>query len=327
MVRTTVFGFGLASALAGCTPNFSDTTTLVSGPRLLAARTTPAEGPPGTAFTLDALYDSDTGVADAGSLEWASCLLQKPLGDPGSVNPACFLDHGAGLVNLGAGDVVRGVVPANACELFGPESPPALPGQPSPRPTDPDSTGGYYLPIRVVSASNDKSVAFERIACQPSGVVESVFSAFSTGYVLNENPVVSALARVLDAATPLPILPVDGGSQSATTIAPGTSVTFRAEWPSCPAKPAACGGAETYLLIDVATGNLTTARESMVASWYSSAGSFAFDQVGREGTDETSYVDNTWTAPTATGVVRVWVVLRDARGGVGWQSYALDVEP
>jgi hypothetical protein len=50
------------------------------------------------------------------------------------------------------------------------------------------------------------------------------------------------------------------------------------------------------------------------------------DRVGRDGSDTTVNVVNTWTAPTTPGIVRIWVVLRDARGGVGWESYALDVE-
>jgi hypothetical protein len=326
MVKESLVSFIFACALAGCTPDFSDATTTVSAPRLLAVAGTPAEGPPGSTFTLRALYDDGEGPADAGSVEWATCLLQKPLGDPGSVNPACLGDLATGMLRLGVGDVVKGAVPTNACELFGPESLPPLPGQPSARPTDPDSTGGYYLPIRVTAGGNDDSVAFERIACQPSGILESAFAAFSTGYILNENPVVSALSRFGEAGTATAIRPDAPGSKPAITIEPGAVTSLRAEWPSCPATPAACHGAETYLLIDESTRNLTTSRESMVASWYSSAGSFLLDRVGRDGSDVTSSVVNTWTAPTVTGVVHVWVVLRDARGGVGWESYTLDVE-
>jgi hypothetical protein len=325
MVKTSFTYAGVACALAACTPNFTDTTTNVSTPRLLAVAGSPAEGPPGSKFTLRALYDDGNGPADAGSVEWATCLLQKPLGDPGSVNPACFAG-GAGLVRLGVGDAVTGIIPANACELFGPESPPPLAGQPSARPTDPDATGGYYLPIRVVPGGSQDSVAFERIACQPSGVIESVFAAFSAGYILNENPVVSALAWLEQAGTATTISPDTPGSKPAITVAPGAVMALRAEWPSCPPTPAACGGAEAYVLIDASTGELSTSRESMVASWYSSAGSFMLDRVGRDGSDTTVNVVNTWTAPTTPGIVRIWVVLRDARGGVGWESYALDVE-
>jgi hypothetical protein len=38
-------------------------------------------------------------------------------------------------------------------------------------------------------------------------------------------------------------------------------------------------------------------------------------------------VDDGWTAPSTAGVVHVWVVLRDARGGAGWGSYSLQVTP
>lgn len=326
MVRKPFTYAGVACALAACTPNFTDTTTSVSAPRLLAVGNTPAEGPPGSKFTLRALYDDGNGPADAGSLQWATCVLQKPLGDPGSVNPACLSPGGAGLVPLGVGNAVTGIIPANACELFGPESPPPLAGQPSARPTDPDATGGYYLPIRVAPEGNQDSVAFERIACQPSGVVESVFAAFSAGYILNENPVVSTLAWIEEAGPATTISPDTPEGKPAITVTPGAVMALRVEWPSCPDTPAACGGAETYLLIDASTGDLATSRESMVASWYSSGGSFVLDRIGRDGSDPTVNVVNTWRAPTMPGIVRLWVVLRDARGGVGWESYSLDVE-
>jgi hypothetical protein len=313
----------LAGLLSGCTPDLTDTTSTVSSPRLLATQGTPAEVPTGASFALQALYVGPDGPADAGAIGWAECLLQKPLGDPGSVNPACAAAGRAGLVPIGHGPAVRGPVPSNACELFGPASPPPAAGQPAARPTDPDSTGGYYLPVRVAPAPSADSVAFERLLCQPSGVTESVFTAYQNGYVPNENPIVGSLSMVREGGAPTTIAPDSPGSAPAT-VATGGVVTFSVEWPTCPTTPVACGGAETFLLIDPTTSDITTARESMVVSWYASAGTFDLDRVGREGTDMATNVVNTWTAPTARGgAVHIWVVLRDARGGVGWQSYTV----
>jgi hypothetical protein len=64
-------------------------------------------------------------------------------------------------------------------------------------------------------------------------------------------------------------------------------------------------------------------RESLRVSWFTSAGRFAEERTGRsEGEADVSFSDNTWQAPAA-GVARIWVVLRDDRGGVGWRSYTL----
>jgi hypothetical protein len=95
----------------------------------------------------------------------------------------------------------------------------------------------------------------------------------------------------------------------------------------CPSTPAACGGAETYLYIDPTSKQMATSRESIVASWYATAGAFDLDRAGRDGTDPTTTVNNGWTAPSTAGPVHLWVVLRDARGGVGWGSYTVTVSP
>ena len=110
-------------------------------------------------------------------------------------------------------------------------------------------------------------------------------------------------------------------------MAPGAQLTLSVSWPTCPETVAACGGAETFLLIDPTTKELTTSRESMVASWYASAGSFALDRVGRDADDDATSVVNTWIAPPTSGAAHLWIVLRDARGGVGWQSYTIEVGP
>jgi hypothetical protein len=222
------------------------------------------------------------------------------------------------------------MVPSNACELFGPDSPPPAAGQPAARPTDPDATGGFYLPVRVRSDGDQWSGASERIACQPSGLTEQVFTAFSNQYVLNQNPAVASLARVDASGTTTPIAAAGSGSgggvTTGITVSRGQRVTLEVAWPSCPASPSACGGAESYVYIDPSSKELATARESIVASWYATAGAFDCDRVGRDGTDPALTADNAWTAPGSAGTVRLWVVLRDARGGVGWASYAVLVE-
>ncbi len=327
MVRRSVSSIAIACALvAACTPTFSDDTSIVTGPRLLAVQAMPAEAAPGKPFAMAALYVGPAGESDASSIDWAICRLPKALGDPDPVAAACFVDASTGLMPIGNGGSASGSVPSDACELFGPDSPPPLPGQPSARPTDADATGGFYLPVRMKSGSDTWSSALERISCQPSGVTQSVFNAFANEYVPNENPEVASLARI-DAAGGAQTIAANGQNVApGLTVARGERASLRVSWPSCPATSTACGGAETFVLIDPETKQLERARESIVASWYATDGTFDRDRVGRDGADATASADNAWTAPAAAGVVRVWVVLRDARGGVGWGAYSIAVE-
>ncbi len=317
---------GLGGALLACTPVLEDTTSIVSSPRLLAVQASPAEGVVGAAFVLTALYVDDKGPRDPSTINWATCLRQKPLGEPGPIDPGCFVDTATDLVSLGTGVSVHGVIPPDACELFGPDSPPPEPGQPSARPTDPDTTGGFYLPIRVKTEGGKWSVALERIACQPSGLTQPVFVAYMSGYRTNTNPTLSTLSRV-DADGHAVVVPPDGSSPPAgLTVSPGAHLTLRAEWPRC-SGAGACGGAETYLSIDPTSKQIVTRRESMVASWYATEGAFDEDRDGRDENDEATSVENGWTAPANPGAVHLWAVLRDARGGVGWGSYTIEVKP
>jgi hypothetical protein len=310
---------------AACTPTFSDETTIVSAPRLLAVQAVPAEAALGDGFTMTALYVGPTGPADPSGLNWAICVLPKPLGQPGPINPDCFVDVSAGLTPLGAGGSVEGTVPEDACQLFGPDSPPPQPGQPSARPTDPDSTGGFYLPVRIGTGDGQWAAAPERIACAPSGLTQQVFTAFSSGYHVNENPSVTSLSAVGADGGATPIAPDSPGVASAFAVSAGEHVSLRVEWPSCPPTTTPCAGAETYLYIDPTTKQISTQRESMVASWYATAGAFDVDRAGRADNDPTPSVDNGWTAPPSSGLVHVWLVLRDSRGGVGWESYTIKV--
>ncbi len=251
MVTRAWVAMGLACVVGACTPTFSDETSTVSEPRLLAVQATPAEAKLGEGFTMTALYVGPQGPANPSSLDWAICELPKPLGDPGPINPSCFVDMSTGLTSLGSGGTVEGTVPEDACQLFGPDTPPPNPGQPSARPTDPDSTGGFYLPVRIASGSGQWSAAPERIACSPSGLTQQVFTELTNGYHVNENPVVASLS-MLDVQGAATAIPQDAPSvTSAFTIPSGARVSLRVAWPSCVSVP--CGGAESYLTIDPST--------------------------------------------------------------------------
>lgn len=319
---------GVAALALACEPSVDHTTSIVSGPRLLAVQASPAEAAAGASFTLTALYVDANGASDPSAIDWAACRTPKGLGQPDPVDPSCFVDASSALVPLGGGGTVQGVMPADACQLFGPDSPPPQAGQPSARPVDPDATGGFYLPVRIRTGAGDWAAARERIACTPSGVTQSVLAAYTAGYQPNANPVVAALS-VVGADGSLTAVPQDGTPGAAPlSVAAGTRLTLRAEWPDCPGDPTApggCGGAESFLLIDPTSHQITTARESIVASFYATGGAFDADRVGRAADDAATSVDDGWTPPGAAGDVHLWVVLRDDRGGVGWASFTLRI--
>ncbi len=315
-----------AAGVAACTPTFDDTTSIVSGPRLLAVQASPAEVAVGKSFGMTALYVGPGGAEDASAIDWAICLVQNPLGDPDPIAPTCFGEAGASSVPLATGGSTTGTVPADACELFGPDSLPPAPGEPAARPTDPDATGGFYLPVSVRSDGDQWSAAEERIACQPSGVTLAVQTAFASGYVPNENPAVASLSVVGASGAQTPIAPDAPGKGPGITLAAGQRVSLAVAWAGCPSTATACSGAETYLLVDPTTKQIATARESIVASWYATGGAFDLDRDGRTSSDTATSVANGWTAPTSAGTVHLWVVLRDDRGGVGWGSFTIAVQ-
>jgi len=320
----------LAAITAACSPTLDQTTSIVTGPRLLAVQATPPEAATGASFTLAALYVDANGARDPSALDWATCVAPKPLGQPDSVAPSCFVESSSALVPLGTGGSVQGAMPGDACQLFGPDSPPPQVGQPSARPVDPDSTGGFYLPVRIRTPEDAWAAARERIACTPSGVTQPVLAAFTAGYQPNANPVLAALS-VANADGSLAPLAPDGTPGAAPFAVPaGARIVLRAEWPACPSDPTApggCGGAESYVLVDPTSHQIGAARESIVASFYATAGAFDVDRAGRDTDDAATTVDDGWTPPSSAGEAHLWIVLRDARGGVGWSSYTLEIGP
>jgi hypothetical protein len=330
VVRRALAAIGVAGITTGCNPGFDQTTSIITGPRLLAVQATPPEAATGASFTLSALYVDANGARDASGMDWATCLSPKPLGQPDPVDLSCFVDTASFLVHIGTGSTVQGTIPADACELFGPDSPPPLPGQPSARPVDPDATGGFYLPVRVKTVEGDWSAVRERLECTPSGLTQSVLASFTAGYQPNANPVVAALSVVNADGSLTPIVADGAAGTPPLAVTARQRVLLRAEWPECPADlttPGGCGGAESYLLVDPTSHQLVTARESIVVSWYATAGAFDVERNGHDDDDPSTVVDDGWTAPSVGGVVHLWVVLRDARGGVGWGSYSVEITP
>ncbi|MDX2091260.1 MAG: hypothetical protein SFX73_25605 [Kofleriaceae bacterium] len=288
----------LSVALVACVPELVDDTSVVREPRLLAARSEPAEARPGDAITTTALWVGPDGeIADA-PLAWAFCTTRKAFTEPGPVAPSCLASAAPELVAFGTGATATGALPEHGCRLFGPDPPDPVPGEAAARPADPDGTGGYYQPVRVGTDARG-SLAQVRIRCGLPEATPEQALRYQLEYAANTNPSVAWSA-------PPP-----------ATLRASEAVELAVQWPAT----------EAYLWFDPVARALTERREAMRVAWFATAGTFDTGHTGRsEAEAALTKTANRWTAPDAPGVVHVWAVLRDDRGGVSWIAATLQVE-
>lgn len=347
VVRSVASSLALVSVLA-CVPDLSDDRGRIAAPRILAVRAVPAEPKPGETVTLTALLAAPPDVpTGADALEWATCLARKPLTELGPVAQECIDRFGSGgdpFQRIGRGPSVTATVPADACRLFGPLVPPAPPGGVSGRPVDPDPSGGYYQPV-VVGNELGTALASVRIACGVSGVPSAEAVRYNQGARPNENPEIERL-EIASGGAVAPGTDGPGG-----VVAAGARVDLRVIWAACPARavcgdamctagenqsscpadcrdaPRGCTGAETYLWASPETRTVQERRERITISWFANHGVFAEEQTGTtEDEADRHEASNVWTAPSLPGLVRLWLVIRDDRGGAGWREYVVRVE-
>ena len=352
---------GIATLLAsvtGCVPTFDDNLSLVREPIVLAVQSEPAEAAPGETVRLTVLTASGDPDDSPPQTTWGLCVARKPLTELGPVNPVCVQSPNQApnaIVPLGNGSSVSATLPApgqpgllgtSACQLFGPSLPEAMNGEPAGRPVDPDPTGGFYQPVGVTLLdSGVTSLGAVRIFCPPSGLDQEQAGAYKANYRNNQNPSIDALEYFDDSALPQPV----PAGPAALVVAPRQKLRFRASWATCPtsvvcgdgvcsaqedknncavdcAVPKGCTGAEVYAWFNPDSGLLNTRHESIRVSWFATAGRFDNAVTGREESEFASNsTDDSWTAPEAVGNVRVWLVIRDARGGQSFQSFLVSV--
>jgi len=291
----------LIFALSACAPDLGTPASQLSRARIIAVQAEPAEARPGDEVAFRALYVAPIGDPDASALSWSLCTAPKPLSENDTVARACLEDLGV-LVTVGAGAVVAAAIPDDTCQRFGPDPPSQKPGDPPLRPRDADITGGYYQPLRIDEAE-ETTFALERIRCSLADASAAVVVDFAARYTANRNPSISSLVAL---------------SASTNQIPRDSDILLRLDYTS--------DSAEVFPVLDPESRALVDRRESLRASWFVSAGTLALDRSGRDGSETETYVENTWHTPTTPGPVSLWVVLRDSRGGVTWQTLALDVE-
>jgi hypothetical protein len=288
----------LLLSFPGCRPDLGDPASLITGPRILAVRADPPESTAGETVSYRALVATPKGTMSDPPLDWAFCTSPKPLTENGIVSTACL----AGGVELigGPSAVVSAATPLATCSLFGPDTPPG-----SFRPRDPDTTGGFYQPVRIALGALT-AFQLERITCDLPDAPIAVATELAKRYEPNHNPTLEPL-----------VLLVDGKAVGVDQVPAGTEVVLRTGF--------AASDAETYLMFDPDTLTLVERREALSVSWFVTAGSVADDVTGRAEDDPATTTETTWLSPSEPGVAHVWLVLRDSRGGSDFATYELEV--
>ena len=312
--------FGLLLTAVGCKPNLGNPASLVTGPRILAVRAMPPDATPGVDMvTYDALTVDVTGTVASPAIDWAQCLEPDPPAFPNDVSDACLTIPDD---TTAPAPTFTAIPDINDCSIFGPDTPPPKKGQPPQRAADPDTTGGYYQPIRARWESDGGPVlafALERIICHLANAPVVEAGEFASTYTPNKNPTLADLT--LDPAGAAVPLYVAGQTAAppAATIAPGQSVTVQADFTA--------DSAETFPVWDVISLALVQQRESLRVSWFATAGAFQHDATGRTSEETETFAQNVWTAPDTPGPVYFWAVLRDSRGGIDFAATEIDVTP
>ncbi|HKQ70768.1 MAG TPA: hypothetical protein VJT73_15585 [Polyangiaceae bacterium] len=364
VIRTTSTGLAvvLLVTLAACKPEFDERTSLVRDERILAVRSAPAEAQPldpalpgYVPLAYTALVADKDGTKSNVPIEWAYCTLPKPVSELNDVNQLCFSSRTAPYLKPFAmtGTSVSADLPwdttqgENGCNQFGPDVPATG------RPADPDSTGGYYQPVRLIvdrGGRFDLELAETRIKCNLPGATPSVFGEYENRYRLNQNPELDTLVASSD---PTLALKTEEEGDSGLVVGVGAAVSLTASWAACPTTPECgngfceeredktacpadcttpkgCTGSEPYVHFDLTTRTVVPRREAMRLSWYTTAGTLRDDRTGSTEEDvvarNSSSSENVWSAPTTPQTATLWVVLRDSRGGSSWKAYRVTVQ-
>lgn len=275
-------------ALAACDDALDQRLGIIDAPRVLAVIAEPAEAKPGEEVMYEAVIASPDGPFVAAP-SWGYCTSPKPPTEDNAASTGCV--GGDALIELGTAPTVSGTIPAEACIRFGPDVPPG-----GFRPRDPDASGGYYQPVRIV-LDDLLAIGLSRITCNlPTAPFEAA-ARYRAEYVANVNP-------VLD-----PVL--------FDRVPASSEITLTASWPAA--------SAESYLYFDAAGQTLIDRREAMRVSWFATGGTLAVDASAvAEASDATS-ASTTWQTPAA-GTAWIWIVLRDSRGGVAVRGAQVTIE-
>ena len=309
-----LFILTICTLLVACKPNVGQPPYLITDLTLLAVRGNPPEAQPGANVTYSFLLASPSdGTVTNADAAWDVCMTPKPPAVSNAVSSACTQVPDP--TTVAPGQTFASAIPTKVCSLFGPIAPPPVAGQPPVAPRNPDSTGGYYLPVRVrvnpAGAEELSGFAFERIQCNLASAAADIIEQYNSQYTPNNPPGIDH-TDLVDAGGNR--LPLDTGSQSAPA---GSVWSIEATFVD--------GSAETFPVYDPQSEALVNQQESLHMSWFVTGGTFEHDRTGTAAGEATSSTSNQWTAPEQAGTIYLWLVLRDSRGGIDYKSYQIQV--
>ena len=318
------------AVISGCKPNLAGRPSSIDGPRVLAIQSQAPEAKPDDTVTYNVLYAAPLDDASTPRYDWALCNARKPLAESGAIAGVCLQPAGPDLADLGSAQQVTGQIPKDVCQVFGPITPNQIAGAPALRAEDPDTTGGYYQPVRLFSqfgnGTSEYEVGVTRLSCGIAvGASQENTLQFGKEYQLNVNPCIESVTLAAGGGDPVAV-DLSGGAAPVSVNA-GAKVEFTATWPDLGSDSTCDGnGSESYLYYDPVALTLVDRRESIRVSWYATDGSFDHDTTGRvESEADISYVTNDWTAPSSEKLIRFWLVIRDDRRGVNWTQFDIQI--
>lgn len=297
--------------LTACVPDVGPPTSRLLAPRVVAVTADPPEVAPGESVRLRlwvAKPDGPATDAELGDARWHFCTAPTPPSEDNAVSARCLSDPAALLPIADSGAEVVAEVPAAACAWFGPQAPPVGIDDPPTRPRDADATGGYYQPLRIVTAAVARpTVAAVRIDCGLATAPPEIAADFRRRYRRNRPPPPPQIV-LRDTAQPL-----DGDAFPAVL-----SLRLSLRVPT--------SAAEDYLRFDPASQTLELTRETLRLSWFATAGTLAHSVTPLDDLDVAeSAADNVLDLPAQPGPLFLWAVLRDSRGAASVLSKALRV--
>lgn len=284
---------------SACFPEFEDRPYLLDKPTVLAVQSTAAEVVQDQQLALRALVATPSGTV-TDPLAWAFCTEPRRVEERTSVTAACL--SGDSLEPIADPTAVRML--NDACFRFGPVSPPTEEGEPARRASDPDPTGGYYVPVRVDYQPSGDSAAssfgFVRVRCDLAGATRDIFDAYQKSYTNNLNPEISDLAVETQ---------VGAGATAELSLLAGAT------------------DSEPYVVYSATDAKLYARVETLTVAWYVTAGTLTLPKqiLTADELSTGARFETTWQAPTTPGPVYGWVVLRDDRGGVSWRELQITV--
>lgn len=296
-------------ALLGCAPDLTVHASRIATPRVVAVRAEPAEARPGETVMLAATVATPRGMTGEAAIDWRACLIPRSPAESATVSARCLMDDDAGSVNeLAVGQrttTVMATVPADACTRVGPQTPAQGQGGERVRAPDPDITGGWQLPIRLglsVGEARETLFARFRVRCQPPDVPGTTAVGYALRYRNNVNPALAGVFAVVNGAT----RELPRGATTETAVGTGRAVPLLALW--------GAEAAERYVAVDPTTRALVDRTEALELTWFTDGGELARDRTAPDGSGTASA--NVLRLDEGVTSARVWVALRDERGGV-----------